>query len=211
MSISTKVIEVSGEKIESLVLSENELQLLNKSFTKIENFNEQWNKKLTLTTKNKIEYSNIKNITKEDSEEEVVVNYSGELGISKSCKIQFIYEQDREEFYTFLQEQKGFVKTEERLSSLQASKSLLISFAIVTAISIFAYFRAVEVASPDFVENDDTGRSARKARMFNNIVSFLGPNGVVLLALGIIGFIGYKIWNRYKNPPMQLKFTRNNL
>ena len=209
MSITTKVIEVSGEKIESLVLAENELQLLNKSFTKIEEFNEQWNKKLTLTTKNKIEYSDIKSITKEDSEDEVVVNYSGSLGISKTIKIQFTYEQDREDFYSFLQEQKGFTKSEERLSSLQASKSLLISLAIVTAVSIFAYFQAVEVASPDFIENDDTGRSARKARFFHSIVRFLGPNGVLLVALALMGFIGYQIWKRYKNPPLQLKFVRN--
>ena len=209
MSTTTKVIEVSGEKIESLVLAENELQLLNKYFTNIEDFKEQWNKKLTLTTKNKIEYSTIKSITKEDAEDDVIVKYSGALGIAKACKIKFTIDQDREDFYTFLQEQKGFTRTEVRLSSLQASKSLLISLAIGIAFSIFAYFQAVEVTSPDFIESDDTGRSANKARMFHSIVRFLGPNGVLLVALVLIGFLGYKIWNRYKNPPIQLKFERN--
>lgn len=209
MSISTKVIEVSGEKIESLVVAENELQLINKRFSTVEDFNEQWNKKLTLTTKHKIEYSDIKTITKEDADDEVIIKYSGSLGMSKECKITFPFEQDREDFYTFLQEEKGFTKTEEKLSSFNASKSLIITLLVVAGIAVFAYFQAVEVASPDFVENDDTGRSARKARLFHTIVRFLGPNGVLLLGLALVGFLAYKIWNRYKNPPTQIKFTRN--
>ena len=209
MSISTKVVKVSGEKIESLVLAENELQLINKQFSTIEEFNEQWSKKLTLTTKNKIEYSDIKGITKEDAEEDVVVKYSGGMRITKECKIQFADIQDREDFYSFLQEQKGFTKTEEQLSSFQASKSLLITLLVVTGIAIFAYFQAIEVASPDFVENNDTGRSAGKARLFHSIVRFLGPNGVLLIGIALVGFLAYKIWNRYKNPPTQIKFSRN--
>ena len=209
MSISKKVIEVSGEKIESLVLAENELQLINKRFSTVEDFNEQWSKKLTLTTKNKIEYADIKSITKEDADDDVVIKYSGSLGMSKECKIQFTFDQDREDFYTFLQDEKGFTKTEEKLSSFNASKSLIITLVVVTGIAVFAYFQAVEVASPDFVENDDTGRSARKARLFHTIVRFLSPNGVILLGLALVGFLAYKIWNRYKNPPTQIKFTRN--
>jgi hypothetical protein len=206
MNLSTKIISVTGEKIKSLVLAENELQLLNKGFSTIEEFKEQFDKTLTLVSKTKIDYSDIKHITKESSDEQVVIKYSGSLGISRECKIEFDIDADREEFYSFLQEQKKFKRTDETMTTLNALKPLLIGLAITLAIAIFGYIQAIDVASPDFIENDDDSRSGRRARLFNSVVRLLGPNGVLLIGTAIVGFILYKIWNRYKNPPIQTKF-----
>jgi hypothetical protein len=211
MSISKKIIPVTGEKIKSLVLSENEMRLLNKGFSTIEEFNEQFDKKLTLVTKNNIKYSDIKLITKESSEEEVVVMYSGTLGMNRKCKIEFDIDSDREEFYTFIQEQKKFKRTDETMTTLNSLKPLLIGLAITLAIVIFGYFQAIDVASPDFIENDNDSRSGRRTRLFHSIIKVLGTNGVLIVGLAIIGFILYKIWNRYKNPPVQTKFVPSNL
>lgn len=206
MSITTKVIDVNGEKIESMVLDKDQIRLISKKFNSIEDFNESWNKKISLANKVKIDYQDIKSITKEDAADGITIRYSGGLG-SKSCKIEFPYDEDRDAFYEFLTSEKHFARTEEKLSAFDASKSMLISLAVTIALFVFAYFQALEITSPGFIEDDGDSRSSRKARSLHAILEFLGPNGVLLIGLALIGFMGYKLWNRYKNPPLQIKFT----
>lgn len=205
MEIKNKIISVSGEKISSLVISENELQLLDKNFSNLENFKELWDKTLTLTNKVKIEYSKIKSITKENDEEYVFVKYSGTLGMSKECKIEFTLINDQDAFYDFFQKDKNFSRTDETMSKLKAVKSYLIGAAITIAIVTFSYFQAIIVQSPDFIETEENSRSARKTKFFHNIVDFLGPNGVLFIGGLITAFIAYKIWSKYKNPPILTK------
>lgn len=206
MSLTQKIILVDGEKIESMVLAENEIQLLNKTFDSMEEFDAAWKKKITLTNKVKIEYSEIKSITKEEAEEEIEIKYSSSLG-TKTCKITFQDNEDRSAFYAFLIDEKGFARTDERISAFAASKTLLISLVVVAAIAVFGYLEAVAMQSPDFVENDSSSRSGRRARLFHSVLGYLGPNGTLLVGLAIVGFIGYKLWMRYTNPPVVTKFT----
>jgi hypothetical protein len=207
MSISNKIINVSGEKLECIVLAETAIQLMSKSFASIEEFNETWNKTLTLVTKSEIKYEDIKSISKEEGEEEITIHTKGMLGMAGERKMTFANPDEREAFYQFFQTQKGFVRTDETLSPLKSAMPYLGGLALTLLATAYGYYLSSQMASGEFVEELGASRGARRGRLISNIVEMLGTNGVLALGLGISAYIVYKIWDRYKNPPVQTKLV----
>ena len=208
MSIQNQVIKVSGEKIESLVLGENAIQLADKAFASIEEFQETWNKKLTLVSKSEIKYDSIKSISKEENEDEVVVKSSIGMGIPGETKFAFANSGDKDAFFDFFQ-QKGFTRTDDNLSPMKSAMPYIWGLLASIAISSYAFFEAMSMSAGTFVENEGNSRSARKSRFFDSIIEALGTNGVLLIGLGATAYIAYLAWKRFKNPPMQTKLVPN--
>ena len=72
-------------------------------------------------------------------------------------------------------------------------------------LTIFTYYQAIEIANGT-VEEAHNG----KARLFNNIVGLLGDKGVLGLGAIVSGYLIYKIWKRFSNPPNQTKLLPPN-
>jgi hypothetical protein len=46
-----------------------------------------------------------------------------------------------------------------------------------------------------------------KTLLFNKLITFLGFNGIWIVGILILGYIGTKIYNRFKYPPIQIKLV----
>ena len=210
MSISNKVIKISGSNVERMVLGENAIQLMSKSGETLEEFNETWNKTMTMATKREIKYNSIKSIIKEEGEEEVEIKYKGIAGVTNSEKLSFLESNDKDEFYNFLQSEKGFLKTEEKMSPIKSALPYLGGLALTLFLTAFGYYQSIELATGNAVELEGYSRAARRERFFNSIIETLGTNGVLLLGIAISAYTAYMIWKRYKNPPVQTQFMPKN-
>lgn len=210
MSISNNVIKISGSNVERMVLGENAIQLMSKSGETLEEFNETWNKTMTLATKREIKYNSIKSITKEEGEDELEIKYKGIAGVANSEKLSFLESNDKDEFYNFLQSEKGFLKTEEKMSPIKSALPYLGGLALTLFLTAFGYYQSIELATGNAVELEGYSRAARRERFFNSIIETLGTNGVLLLGIAISAYTAYMIWKRYKNPPVQTQFMPKN-
>jgi hypothetical protein len=206
MSLLNQVIPVSGEKIESLLIGDNALQLLSSEQNSVEEFNAAWTKTLTLATKTDIAFDGIKSITKEDGEDHIVVNYKGGMGLPKECKITFTNPTDLGEFFTFFQESKGFTRTDEALSPFKSTLPYLFGLAVTLGVTAFGYYLA-DGAEHGEPEPEGNTRGARKGRFYRMIAETLGTKGVLLLGLAISAYVVYMIVQHYKKPPVQTKLV----
>jgi hypothetical protein len=203
MNIENQVLKAGAEKVESLVLAENAIQLSSSAFDSIDEFNAAWVKTLTLATKTEIKYDAIKSIAKEEGESEVSIKYKGLAGIMSSVKLKFPIASELDAFYDYFQSKKGFVRTDEALSPIKSALPYLGGLALTLFIATYAFFQASSMEAGTYVSDTSGSRSARKGEFINSIIGMLGSTGVILLGLGVSAYIGYMIWTRFKNPPIQ--------
>ncbi len=206
-SNTNQVIKVSGEKLECLVLAEGAIQLMCKLVASIDEFNELWNKKLTLVTKNEIIYEDIKSISKEEGEEQILIKSKLALGIPGETNVTFDNPEDRESFYHFFQTEKGFIRTDDTLSPFKSAMPYIGGLALSLGATTFGYYRSLQMVGGELSDPEGHSRSDRRERMLNSIIETLGSNGILALGLSISAYIAYKIWDRYKNPPVQTKLV----
>ncbi|MFY7786846.1 MAG: hypothetical protein ACOVQA_03125 [Thermoflexibacteraceae bacterium] len=201
MSLPSIIFNVSGEKIASLLISENSFQFSSASFDNDTAFIEAWQKTLTLNTKTEVKFEQIKSITKEDNDNEICINYKNSLGLPMSCNFSFDDEANTTIFFSFLLENLHLSRTEEKLSPFKAITSQLFWLAFIVAATAFAYYMAVEMANGEISEG-----GSRKTRAFKILIEMLGEQGVLALGGLAILIMGYFIWKRVSKPPVLTKF-----
>lgn len=196
-----RVFSIEGNKIKSFIAGENSLMFSSQTFDTVEEFTNAWEKKLSLATKVEVKYDAIKSIKKDDDDNEVFINYKTFVGIPSNCVFSFKDAADYDVFYNFLEKERYFSKTYEKLTPFKAILNYFIGLVITIAITIFSYYEAIAIANGT-AEEAHSGKS----RMFNYIVELLGDKGVLAVGGAISFYIIYKIWTRFSNPPHQLKF-----
>jgi hypothetical protein len=200
-----QVFPISGNKISSFVADTNSLKFSSSSFNSVDEFLTSFGKKLSLATKLEIKFDSIKAIQKEDNDKTVAIKYKGIGGITSSCEFSFSNESDYEVFFTYLEKERYFKRTNETLTPFKAIRGYILGLLLTIALTIFAYYQAIGIANGTLEESGN-----RKARAFNAIVGLLGDKGVLAVGAAIAAWLGYKIWTRYSNPPNQTKFIAPN-
>jgi len=195
-----KVFSITGNKISSFITDESSLKFSSATFDTVESFREAFTKKLSLSTKVEIKYDTIKYIRKEDNSKEVLILYKKFIGIPLDCEFSFTDKADYETFFSFFEKDRYFRKSHETVTPLRAIRNYLIGLAATIGFTIFAYYQAVDIANGT-VEEASSGR----VRTFNYIIGLLGDKGVLLIGTLISGYLIYKIWKRFSNPPNQIK------
>jgi len=200
-----QVFPVSGNKISSFVADVDSLKFSSSSFDSVDEFLAAYSKKLSLATKLEIKYDSIKAVQKEDNDKTVVIKYKGIGGITSSCEFSFSNESDYEVFFSYLEKERYFKRTNETLTPFKAIRSYILGLLLTIGLTIFAYYQAIGIANGTL---EDSGN--RKTRLFNALVGLLGDKGVLAVGAAITAWIGYKIWTRFKNPPNQTRFIAPN-
>lgn len=203
--MENKVFAVSGDKKSSFIMDESSLKFSSKDPVSWTEFQESWDKMLTLATRLEIKYDAITAIKKEDNDDTIVIKYKGLGGLPSECEFSFAVETDATLFFHFFEKSLYFQKNYETLTPFKAIRNYLFGLLITIAISIYGYFEAIALENG----TADIG-SSRKVRAFQNIVGLLGDKGVIIVGIAISAFIGYKIWTRFKNPPNQLSLLPPN-
>lgn len=200
--IPNKIFPVNGEKIATLCLDTDTLKLSSQEYLSYETFKEGWDKKITLATKTEIKLENIKSISKEQQDETVKIKHKTFAGLAIDAEFSFTNPSDCEEFMRIIEENLNFDKKVAELSPFKAIQGYIIGFLFTIGMTIFSYFQALEIANGTATE-----ASGRKGRAFQNIIGMLGDKGVLLIGTAITAYIGYEIWKRYKNPPIQIQLV----
>lgn len=191
------IYSISGNKLESLLITSDVLLFSSQSFNNAEDFRTAWSKKVSLATKVEIKYDIIKSVKKEDDDDEILIKYKGALGIPSECEFSFMNKNDAASFLQYLETEHHFTHTTERLSPIKSARPYIIGLVISIGITVFAHYQAVAIANGTANES-----SSRKTQMFNNIVEMLGDKGVIGIGVLVCVFIMYTIWKRFTNPPM---------
>lgn len=196
-----KVFPITGNKISAFIADHESLKFSSSTHNTVVDFNEAFTKKLSLATKIEIKYNAIKSIRKEDNDKAILIVYKTSIGMPMDCEFSFSNEEDYETFFNFLEKEKSFAKQYETLKPIRAIKNYLIGLLITIGITLVGYYQAIEIANGTVEETHSS-----KTRLFNSIVGLLGDKGVLGIGIVIIGYLVYKIWMRFKNPPNQIKF-----
>ena len=202
--MTEKVFKVTGNKISNLIFDESSLKFSSQENNSYSEFQDSWNKKLSLATKVEVKYESIKSIKKEENDDDILIKYKTFAGIPSECEFSFIEKSDYDIFFNFFENNKNFVKNNETLTPFKAIRNYIFGLIVTIGLTIFSYYQAVSISNGTAEEID-----SRKGRMFQNIISILGDKGVILIGTAISAFILYKIWTRFKNPPSQIILLPN--
>lgn len=197
-----KVFEISGKNVNTLVVDEVAIKLSSMGLCSYAEFQESWDKKWSLDTKQDVNIEKINYISQEENDADVYVNYKTMIGIPMTYQFSFLEEGDNELFLDYFVEHRDFQRTEEKLSPFWASLGYLLGLLATIFGTWVFYSLALDIAN-------GTSSAPRngKDRMFNSIVGFLGDKGVLLIGVAIAAFLCYKIFTRFTNPPNQVRLT----
>ena len=103
-----------------------------------------------------------------------------------------------------------FRKSEGQLSPWKATSSYMIGMAFTLTIVVFCHFQVPQLTDPDGLARADAEAHSGKVRLFNHMIAMLGYKGIWTIGLAICAYIGYKIWQRWTNPPNHMTFLPQN-
>lgn len=195
-----KVFLVEGHQVKSLLLGDKSLMFSSKSCDSAQQFNEYWNKKISLGNKIEIDYDSIISVAKEDLDDTIKVKLKSKLKFLSGSEFSFIHNTDNEIFFTFLEKELHFIRTYEKLSPIKAIASYIFGLIFTVGITIFAHYQSIEISNGTIEETYDA-----KVRLFYLLIEKVGDIGVWIIGSLITCFFLYKIWTRYTNPPYQIK------
>ena len=196
-----KVFSITGNKIVSFITDENALKFSSASPEGVEAFREAFAKKLSLATKVEIKYASIKSVRKEENDKDILISYKTGIGIPGECVFSFNDGADYATFFNFLEKERFFSKRDEALTPFKAIRNYLIGLLATIGLGVFSYKEAIAIANGTVEEAHSS-----KTRAFNYIVGLLGDKGIIAIVTLISCYLLYKIWGRFSNPPMQIKF-----
>lgn len=200
-----RVFAITGNKIASMLAGETSFMFSSQRFSSAEDFRAAWDKKLSLATKVEVKYGAIKSVHKDDDDKAILIKYKTVMGIPTNCQFSFDEADGYPLFFAFLQKEQYFAQQEEKLSPLKSIVNYLIGIAATLAFTAFCYSEALKIANGT-VEEATNG----KQELFNNIVGALGDKGVLAAGALLLGYLGYKAWARFSNPPNRLLFLPPN-
>ncbi len=203
--MTDKVFSITGNKISSFIIDESSLKFSSQNHNSYAEFQDAWNKKLSLATKVEVKYETIKSIKKEENDDDILINYKTFASIPMDCEFSFTDKKDYVIFFDYFIKNQYYQKTNETLTPFRAIRNHLIGLIATIGITIFSYYEAIAIANGTAEEAHSS-----KTRLFNNIVEMLGDKGVILVGTGGALFLLYKIWTRYKNPPNQVRLVPPN-
>ena len=210
MDISNQVFKISGEKAGSLVVAENALQIMSRAYNDINSFNAAWNKKITLVAKAEIKFDTIKYITLEDGQGDIVVTYKDTDDSDGERKFRFDNSCGLEDFYTFFQQEKGYIRSEENVPPMKAIAPSLLGLILTIVITGYGYSKAASMEAGTYAANEGKSGGSKRGRFFDSIFGMLGTKGVLFFGTAIATYFGCTMWNKYKNPPVQIKLSNPN-
>jgi len=200
--ITETIFQVNGNKISTLLISTESFKFSSGSFESVDAFNEGWDKKLTLNTKQEVKFDALKSVQKEDGDNDIKMKFKSLMGLTGELEFSFHSESDVEHFFAILEKDIMLNKTIQKLSPFKAIQGYLFGLIISCGLTAFSYNIALDIQNGV----EDLSSGSRKTRAFKNIVGMLGDKGVLLIGVAISLYIAYKIWIRYSNPPMQTRF-----
>ncbi|WP_153796097.1 hypothetical protein [Foetidibacter luteolus] len=198
--MTQQLFSINGHKINCFLTADDALLFSSRNCSSVEEFTEAWSKKLSIATKLKITYQSIRSVKKEEGSSKVIIRYKSFAGFPATCEFNFAQPYEQDAFFDFLEKERYFSRTHEQPTALKAITYPIVELLFVDALLAFSYYQAIQVS------NGTAEATNAKGRAFNYLVGLAGPQGVLAIAFLANGYLLYKIWRRFKNPPALVKF-----
>lgn len=198
--MNNQVFIITGHKISSMIIDDTSIKFSSKKFTTHEAFIEDWNKKMSLANKLEVKLDTIKEIYKEENDDEIAIKYKswkGAFALSKYAEVAFSFEngENNEPFFNYFIKKHYYHKKQEKLSPFQAIRSYIFGLLFIIGLTYLGYTESIA----------PTEGGGIKGRAFRVIIELLGTKGVITVGLLSAAYILYTIWKRYINPPHETK------
>lgn len=208
--MNQNLFSVTGDKVSSMIIDKEAIKFSSKNLTSFDDFQEDWQKKLSVAKKHEIKLDKIKFISREENNNEVVITYASLWGLftfSKTWDYPFSFKNDEdvERFFSYFSQNHSYYRINEKPTPLQAIKDNIFYLLFTIGITVLGYTTGLEIE-----QGDAPGNHSGKAFIFYKIVKFLGSNGVMVTGVLASSFIAFKMWKRYINPPNKIKIIAPN-
>lgn len=201
MNEQALLFHFEGDRIETMLFSEESFRFLNKKIYSISEFNSQFDKKFTTVIATQIKLKNIKSIAYEKDSCNVKIKYKTFGFLPSDQELKFDSRQDLEYFFELIVNLNNFKKVEKYLNVFQANYRYFLGLAMDIFGTLVFYSMALDI------ENGVEPKSSRASEfILKFIIKFLGKYGVLLLGATIAFYILKNIWKRIKNSPFQIKY-----
>lgn len=200
------VFPVRGSKVATLLVDDDALRFLSVSSANADEFREKFGKKLSIAHKTTIKYDKIISIRKEVNESVIKIRRKGLFGIPGDEEFSFQKSEGYETFFRFFEKERYYTRTTRVVSSFRAASGYFFGLLFTILIFVMGFSTATDMKNGTFNDSSNSG----KARTFNAIVSLLGENGVLAVGLLVGGYIAFKMWKRFSNPPDQVILSPTN-
>lgn len=208
--MTNQVYRITNDKFSTLVVDNEAIKLSSKKYTSYEEFQNDWNKKLSLAKKFSVKNEDIVAISKEENSGEIGVKYKSLLGLFTFSKyyemaIDFKDEEDADTVLNHFVQHRFFYKNNNKQTPFQAVSKNLFYLLFTIGFTLLGYSEAVGMANGTV-----TDKGTGKAYLFRQLIELLTPNGVLAAGALISLIIITKIWKRYKNPPNKITIVAPN-
>ena len=194
----------AGKEYKSMMLSPEGLRLCNKRYDTPEAFREKFAKGGgLLNTVITVEFDKVKYFTHRENSKALGISHKG-MGLGMPGDIEFEEgETDVHNVMTYLEKVLGYRRTEAQLS---AGKAILpnvfyVAFAILATWVLFGMANDPNPA-------EFNGRRQWAGQLADSFSKTIGPIGVLVLGMGITGFLGWQLWKKFNNPPVETRLER---
>jgi hypothetical protein len=201
--MENRLFTISGNKVNTLLLTDDSLRMSSGTFFSVEEFEQAWEKKLTLRTKLQIRYDSIRSVTKEHQEIKFLITYKTWAGFPSECEFSLLDADDYAIFYEFLEKDLYFVKTDGAMLPFSAISRHLLGLLFVAVLTAGTMYVAMDIGKGVKDDSEDV-----KNQVFDYVVGLLGVKGVLAIGGAISCYIIYNMWKRFKDPPNRIKFAR---
>lgn len=203
--MKNQVVKIENTLWKSVMIAEDSVYLSSSKEKSAEAFEKSIEKSGMLSKTEAIPFASISGVNFNESSDTASISYTNAKGKAKDLKLQIGDDEISNQFGEFLGQELGLARTETQEGTL---KPLLLN-ALYLVIAIGA---TIFLGTMDGSEEIDTDSGSRKSQRNKAIFKFLyetlGPTGIIIVGSLISLYLGYRLYNRYKNPAKEVAFTR---
>ncbi|WP_207492756.1 hypothetical protein [Aridibaculum aurantiacum] len=199
--MSQNLYTLTNEKSwKSMLVHDNQLLMMNKSFKSGEDFLESFNKKGLFKEKKTIEISAIHELTH-------LENNATKLEVkadNKKIPLQFTTTQELADVVAYINSRQNLTPSIERQSTLKTISSPLLGLFFTALFTWVIYMDAEILEGGGQVET--SGRRAGMKFLFAKIAEILGTTGTLIVGAIAFGYCIYSIVKKLQTPPNQVVY-----
>jgi|GEM_PF-2426060 len=203
--VLNNIFHVEGHNVKSVLFTETEMWLSDKTIRDIESFEKKVNNPGMLDVSAKISFDSIKSLSFKNGERHLSISYTNEKGNSKKEVITFEDEASLSGVTNYLTTALNMQESVTDENKLTALLYNLLPLAIVIGLTIFLG----TMESSEEIDVDSVSRRSRSgAAIMRWLHDTLGSTGIIIAGSIISLYLIYNTYNNYKRPKQVITWSK---
>jgi len=198
------IFDVSAGIAKSIMLRDNELWLDINQISNVEKFEKAMNKTGMMKSAYKIQLSSINEVAYNEFSESAKIKYTNEKGKEKKLNIGFGDVSISNQFGQYLGDKLNF---KQSVAQERQMKPLLLN-TLFLAMSIGGTILFGTMEDTSSITESSRRRGSGSRAIFKLLVDTVGQTGVFIIGGLISLYFAYQLYNRFKNPANEIRYTK---